>query len=337
MPLTSARRRYFCAGLVLLTSCQCVLGFRCLADAQEQVPSSSLMHEQTCDASAAVPVGDALLLVANDEDNVLRLYRRDVAGGPICELDVSEFLGIDKEADIEGAAWSGNHVLWIGSHNTGSRSRRHQLFATEILVADGDFQITPIGRSYRGLLNDMLSDDRLDDLNFEAASRIEPKEAGGLNIEGLAATPAGELLIGFRNPIRDGKAIVLAVKNVAGVINGAERAEFRKPILLDLDGLGIRSIDYWPAKNEYLLIAGPFDTGRGSHLFRWSGDRSDDPEEICKLESTWNPESLLLFPGRSDRVLVLSDDGADIIGDLACKDLSIDRRQFRSGWLKLPE
>jgi hypothetical protein len=32
---------------------------------------------------------------------------------------------------------------------------------------------------------------------------------GGLNIEGLAATPDGQLLIGFRNPLSEGKALLL--------------------------------------------------------------------------------------------------------------------------------
>jgi hypothetical protein len=48
---------------------------------------------------------------------------------------------------------------------------------------------------------------------LEAAEKLPPKAKGGLNIEGLAATPDQELLIGFRNPIPEDKALVLVLTN----------------------------------------------------------------------------------------------------------------------------
>jgi hypothetical protein len=47
----------------------------------------------------------------------------------------------------------------------------------------------------------MFQDEQLKDYELEKAEKLAPKEEGGLNIEGLTATPNGELLIGFRNPI----------------------------------------------------------------------------------------------------------------------------------------
>src|SRR5438094_602992 len=82
---------------------------------------------------------------------------------------------------------------------------------------------------------------------------------GALSIEGLASTPDGALLIGFRNPITDdGKALVARLKNPDQVVAG-QPAEFGKPITLDLGGLGIRSMER--RGDEYLIVAGRHGEG----------------------------------------------------------------------------
>ena len=128
------------------------------------------------------------------------------------------------------------------------------------------------------------------------------------------------------------------IKYPKQVLKG-KSAEFRKPILLDLDGLGIRSIEYWPKRDEYLIVAGSFNPQRDSRLFRWSGKRADNPVEICKIDRDWNPEGLFFYPdGPTDRVQIISDDGADKDDDdQQCKTLPVEQRRFRSGWLKLNE
>ena len=52
-------------------------------------------HYGMCDASAAVPVESNLFVVANDEDNTLRIYERNKSGEPIYSQDLSAFLHID--------------------------------------------------------------------------------------------------------------------------------------------------------------------------------------------------------------------------------------------------
>ena len=46
---------------------------------QSEVTKPSVL----CDASAAVPVGAAMFIVATNQDNRLRVYRRDSPGGPV--------------------------------------------------------------------------------------------------------------------------------------------------------------------------------------------------------------------------------------------------------------
>ena len=73
------------------------------------------------------------------------------------------------------------------------------------------------GKPYRNLLSDLVADHELADFKLGEAAKKAPKEEGGLNIESLCAV--GETLyIGFRNPIPNGKALIIPLvkRNSAG-------------------------------------------------------------------------------------------------------------------------
>jgi hypothetical protein len=103
-----------------------------------QTPSDVRNHYGMCDASGAISVGAGLFVVCNNEDNRLRMYRRDEGALPVYGLETSGFLGNknDAEANLEAAARIGNRVYWIGSHGTNKngkyRKQRHRLFATDL-------------------------------------------------------------------------------------------------------------------------------------------------------------------------------------------------------------
>src|ERR1043165_7727785 len=120
-----------------------------------------------------------------------------------------------------------------------------------------------VGKPYERLLDDLLRDPKLGPFNLAAASQREPKARGALNIEGLSATPDGHLLIGFRNPIPGGKALLLPMLTPDAVIHG-QAAKFGEPILLDLQGLGIRDMAFWAG--QYAIIAGSYDGKGQSHV-----------------------------------------------------------------------
>jgi len=68
--------------------------------------------------------------------------------------------------------------------------------------------LRPVERPYVNLLDDLGRDERYVDCGWDWLPCFPLKSPGGLNIEGLCATPDGQLLIGFRNPIPDGKALI---------------------------------------------------------------------------------------------------------------------------------
>jgi hypothetical protein len=299
--------------------------------------SQTIHFTGCCDASAAVAVTDDLLVVANDEDNILRVYSRKRLGPPLSTTDLTVFLNPGKkssEVDIEGAAQIGARIYWISSHGRNARGKeresRHRLFATAVSVTNGTAELKPIGNFYAKLLGDIERDPRLNPFGLGRASLWAPKTEGALNIEGLAATPKGHLLIGFRNPIPRGKALIVRLLNPGEVIFG-KPAEFGEPLLLDLGGLGIRSLEFWRERDRYVVAGGASDGSPVSRLYQWSGG-NEPPRLLTHQMQTLNAEAVTFVgSGRSEQLLVISDDGTLQIRGQDCKKLKdANLRRFRA-------
>jgi len=291
-----------------------------------------------CDASAGVALATNLFAVANDEDKVVRTYRIDQTNAPVQTADLSSFLRVDRkwpETDLEGAAWLGDRIFWIGSHGRNRdgafRGSRHRLFATRLENSGGTLRLAPVGRPYVNLLNDLARDPRLMPFHLAAASRLAPKSPGALNIEGLCATPATNLLIGFRNPVPQGRALLVPLLNPFDVVAGRPPS-FGDPILLDLGGQGIRDLGYWEGK--YVIIAGAHDGAGHSHLYFWKGGAAS-PKKVEGVHlKSFNPETVVVYPRDPKAFQLLSDDGTMLLNGIDCKKLADPRqRRFRSVWV----
>ena len=349
------------------------------AERRSKIPSGPVFHGMS-DASAAVAVDEETFVVADDENNVLRVYKTD-GGRPVARFDLTRFLRVAPrfpEADIEGAARIGDRVYWITSHgrnrNGKPRPNRYRFFATKITVGADGIDIRGIGLPYTKLAEKLADDKAVSALCPDLAARIRPGKPGdkgikhlapkreGLNMEGLCAAPDGKTLyIGLRNPRAADKtgarprAIVVPLKNAAQVIEAARHPVFGKPLLWDLAGLGIRSMEYSPRHRACYIIAGPHDGQPGWALYRWSGAANaqpvllkQTPPDRCPLR----PEALIVFRN-TGRLLLLSDDGTlpiPVSGAAEClkgqlrddgtclnKHLRDEKkRHFRGIWLQPP-
>jgi hypothetical protein len=294
-----------------------------------------LVFTGICDASAAAAVNSDLFVVANDEDNLLRFYRLSQPGAPIHVYEVGPPARKKKkppEMDIEGAARMGSRVFWISSHGQNADGEfapnRHQLFALDISDDAKGVRVRPVGTAYTNLVADMAREPRLVRFQLEHAALEKPKTRGGLNIEALTDTPDGALLIGFRNPIPGNRALLVPLLNPDEVLTGAP-AQFGDPILLDLDGLGLRGMG--STRSGYYLIAGPAQGEAESRLFFWRGGEAV-PERLSNVSfAGLNPEGIC-FHDSDDRTdfLLLSDDGTRNLNGEDCKDLPASERQFRA-------
>ncbi len=285
-----------------------------------------------CDASAAVALGREHFVVADDERNTLQIYKR---GTPttVASVDLTGFLQTPSgnESDLEGAAAIGSRIYWISSHgrnkNAKVRAERLRFFATDIDDGKTPPGLVPVGKPYMKLLEDLLAADTLRAFHLDEAASRAPESPGGLNIEGLASTPEGRLLIGFRNPIPHHKALLVPLENPGAVLTG-QTAKFGMPVLLDLGGRGIRSIER--VGSAYLIVAGPTADNGSFALLRWSGKANDPPSPVSGVSfGSLRPEALFEMPG-SNAIQILSDDGGVVAHGVACKDRDAAHRSFRS-------
>ncbi|OHB74983.1 MAG: hypothetical protein A2Z25_12435 [Planctomycetes bacterium RBG_16_55_9] len=342
--------------------------------------SKELIFRGASDASAAAAVSEDTFIVADDENNVLRLYSVTEPGLPICSYDVTAFLENDpehSEADIEGATRIGRRIYWITSHGRNKdgklRPGRYRFFATDIDVDNKPVTFRPAGKPYKTLVPDLLRTitarglklyeaTRLDaaDLKKKDREKLAPKEEG-LNIEGLCASADGKTLyIGLRNPrsknglTRRSEAIVVPLSNSDRIVEISETPTFGEPMLWNLGGLGIRSMEYSSFHKAYYIIAGgPDDDDEGGFvLYRWLGKPDENPVPVRKLDTgqrKFNPEAMVPFAG-SGRLLLLSDDGSLLIkvagphecmegeyrNDGTCPNkflLDPNKKTFRALWL----
>ena len=304
-----------------------------------ELAAGTLVYRGTSDASAAVVIDQDMFIVADDENNVLRVYKTTQGGSPLFSYDMTEFLDIEPkypEVDIEGATIIGQRIYWISSHGRNkdgkTRPNRYRFFATTVKTKNGNVTIEPVGKPCKTLIHDLVKSENLRYLRLDRATRFDarelpkkerrklaPKEEG-LNIEGLCASADGRIIyIGFRNPrpidkIKPrAKAIIVPLMNPDAVIEKNRTPIFGEPILLDLASLGIRSMEYSNFHKAYFIIAGTFDDSPKYAIYRWSGKKEKPPVLVRQLsQSNFSPEAMITFKN-SEKFFALSDDGSLLI------------------------
>ena len=294
--------------------------------------SQPVTHPGAPDGSAGVASGTSHFIDVCDENNFLRLYPSDTGANPKVLLDLNQLLGFPKdngefkECDLEGAARIGDRIYWIGSHSRSGKKGKVQpsrqvLFATKVTGVDEETKLELLGKPFKGLRNALIEDERLKSFKLKEAAEKKPEEPDGWNIESLCAE--GEsLLIGFRNPVPDGKALLVPLKNPAAVIDSGASPTFGEPMLLDLHGLGTRDMARWGEK--FIIVAGDFrdrnaEGAQPSRLFQWSGQSGDAPTPLDGDLGDLNPEGVVVYgEGPEAKLQLLSDDGGEA---------------FRSAWI----
>lgn len=312
-------------------------GFGPPAHAAQPV-SAPTLYTGMSDASAGCALGTNHFVVCDDESNELRVYRRDAGGAPLQTYSVASFLNLDPrhpETDLECAARIGDVIYWMssrGRHRSAKeRGNHHFLFALKIEEGPREFVFSPVGRPYHELIADLATAPQLRRFNLAAAATRSPQDPQALNIEGLAATPDRELLIGIRNPIPGGKALVVPLNNPQGVMQG-EKARLGAPLLIDLEGLGVR--DFALADGRWLIIGGPGSEGGAFKLFKWKGPGTE-PNLIKQVKlKDFHAEAIIFYPDKGWREFqILSDDGSRPNHGVINKMLPFSQRQFRAVWV----
>jgi hypothetical protein len=339
------------------------------ASAASTTPMTTVWHTGKADASTAQAIDVNFMLVADDEDQTIRLYDRNESGLPLNSINLTSSLaltdinnGVPREVDIEGSARIGDRIYWVASHSNSSsgaiRVNRYRLFATDIAGAGANSVITYVGR-YDGLRTDLLAWDSSNahglganffGLTASAAPPVIPEEinGGGFNIEGLTIAPDGATAyLAFRAPIVPAtartKALIVPITNFASLVSGnpsAGPATFGTPIQLDLGGRGIRSIEK-NAANQYLIVAGTAGGASNFALYSWTGNPASVPILRTTILTGLNPESIVGVPDNLNdaaTLQLLSDNGDDVYYNdgVIAKELPNEQfKKFRSDIINL--
>jgi predicted extracellular nuclease len=281
------------------------------ASAASTTPATSRFHTGASDASTAIAIDPLNMLIANDEDQTIRLYSRLASGPALKTFDFTASLGLTdlsggtpREVDIEASTLVGTRIYWLGSHGNSTdgalRPNRSRLFATDVSGSGVLTELTYAGR-YDHLRTDLIAWDNSNGhglgaghygLAASAAAGNEPDagDGSGFNIEGLTIAPDGSTAyLAFRGPLVPvpgrTRALVVPVTNFGSLLaaNGgvAGSAIFGAPIELSLGQRAIRSLER-NGSNQYLIVAGPPGSSTGVaptdfRLFTWTGNPADAP------------------------------------------------------------
>jgi len=230
-------------------------------------------------------LADGRFLVVEDEEkhalSLLTLHegrcRRTSLAAPFWSWGQGDFWQLDDLEGVTGDA--AGFVYAITSHSRDEKGETHK--ARERLVRfrlDGDKVEEP--RVVDNLKRALTAAHPV----LAAAAEVRRvKSEGGLNIEELAmSADQRRLLIGFRSPLLDGRAIIAAIDNVSAIFDDDARPEVSAPLIaLDLDGQGIRGMSYVPFLHGYLLITGPVAREQiDFSLWFWDGVRDSTPRRV---------------------------------------------------------
>ena len=339
------------------------------ASVPSNVGSITRWHTGKADASTAIAIDANYMLIADDEDQRLRLYDRNASGYPLNGFDMTANLaltdingGIPREVDIEASAQVGNRIYWLASHSNSStganRPNRSRLFATDVSGVGAGTTLAYVGR-YDNLKTDLINWDASNahglGANFfglAASTAVgvipEATDGSGFNIEGLVFAPNNTTgYIAFRAPISPAsnrtKALIVPVTNFASLVSANPSpgpAAFGAPIQLDLGGRGIREIKK-NASNEYLIVAGTAGGAANFATYSWTGNAANAPVLRGSVLTGLNPEAIVdvpvglnsLAPNAAVQVRIVSDNGDDIYYNdgIAAKDLpNNEHKKFRS-------
>ncbi|NEX21487.1 DUF3616 domain-containing protein [Thiorhodococcus mannitoliphagus] len=274
--------------------------------------------EDIYEPSAFQQLPDGRVLVVEDEPGRAFSIMRFLADGSLAgdpALDVRLMRAFRPPPnDLEGLSMdTDGHIYAITSHSRDREGRRQasreQLLRFRILGDDIlDLQV------YTGLIEQLQRSPFVQ----QALGRYseQPVNFSDINSEGLGFDPrTQDLLIGLREPVVDGKSMILKLDNPLGLFERGETPIFSEVFLLDLQGGGIRSLAYDPILGSFLIVneISGHEGNLYSQLWSWSGEGDAQPQpvalpEIINLNNVEAIDSVTL--NGEARLLMMSDEGS---------------------------
>lgn len=266
--------------------------------------------------SALQQLPDGRILIVEDEaKHAFGLLQLQSDGTPQVDeaADSRLMASFDRKLnDLEALAIDSDGYIYAGtSHSTNNKGKRKpkRERLVRFKIVDGKASET----SYFESLRDRLTtSDKLQQLIKAHNGSHADFEA--TDIEGMVFDPQDKLLLGFKEPLVDGKSLVVSIANPTEMFIRQADPVFDNIFLLDMQGGGIRGMEYDAHTNSYLLL-NEVENAEGknkSQLWRWSGRADSAPRRITPpaFAQMKNVEAVgsVDIDGRTN-YLFLSDEG----------------------------
>ena len=293
------------------------------------------MFNGVYEPSAVQQLPDGKLLIAEDEPNhAFSIISIDKTGRFIEDeaLDTRVITGFKRRlSDLEALARDDEGFIYaLTSHSRtrkGNRSpdREHLM---RFKIQDGNV----LGlTSYDNLTQVLETDHKLHDLIRERTKAEVSFEE--INIEGMAFDPVKKrLVLGFRDPEFNNMALVAFISNPKDVFERNAQPEFDEVAVLDIDGGGIRSLNYDPVLKNYVIANEVKDESgqKFSQLWTWSGNPTDEPQKISlpNLQHITNVEAVDSITVNGKPHMILMGDEGNASQKITAKYMLVDYSQL---------
>jgi len=293
VPDSATRRRVFSGRLVacgLLT----LLGGGLLAawalprqvETQDPVrEAGALPFELSSLCRATLPSGEEYFLAGSDEFRTLALCRLDADGRPQFLHDLTLQIPLPEGGplqldDLEGLATDGNGTCYaVTSHRQleavkdRRRQRRSQttecaLVAFRLSSAEGRVRVVAPRMVCADLLQKIRALHLFPSVNWQNDKTFRWRrwaKSWQIDLEGLAVCD-GRLLLGFKNPVEEGRAAILALDVHTGRLTVLARPDFQKQ--------GILSLCYDAERDRLLILTNDPLKGHRGNSCLWIATRS---------------------------------------------------------------
>lgn len=275
--------------------------------------------EEIYEPSAVQQLPDGRLLVVEDEATRAMSVLNIEADGTLTEdkaTGMKLMRGIGRKlSDLEGLSLDDDgNIYAVTSHsltNGGKRKAdREHLLRFQVAGAS----VGAIGGVTS--LRDALGGDADLSAAIEARTGSKP-DFTEMNIEGLAYhVPTRRLYLGLRAPRVADQSLIVVIENPDSVFETGAAPDFGDPVLLDLQGGGIRALSYDPVLGSFLIVneIEGYENNRYSQLWSWSGnpDHAPEPVALPDIINLNNVESIdsIMVQG-VPHILLMSDEGSE--------------------------
>lgn len=293
------------------------------------------MFSGVFEPSAVQQLPDGKLLIAEDEPNhAFSIISIDKTGKFVEDeaLDTRVITGFKRRlSDLEALARDDEGFIYaMTSHSRtrkGNRSpdREHLM---RFKIQDGNV----LGlTSYDNLTQVLETDHKLHDLIRERTKAEVSFDE--INIEGMAFDPVKKrLVLGFRDPEFNNMALVAFISNPKDVFERNAKPEFDEVAVIDIDGGGIRSLNYDPVLKTYVIANEVKDENgqKFSQLWTWSGNPTDEPQKISlpNLQHITNVEAVDSITVNGKPQMILMGDEGNASQKITAKYMLVDYSQL---------